>query len=83
MSNGALQKELREILESGEIPQKVANRLIMAGVVENNKLSKRNGGALFGDEKTAGLVAQVKFWKKINWLIISLLLVEAVSKIAQ
>ncbi len=79
MSNGELQNEVREILESGDVPQKVANRLIMAGVVENYKLSKKNGVALFGDEDTTGIVAEVRFWKRINWLIIALLIAQAVA----
>lgn len=83
MSTGELQKELREILESGQIPQKVANRLIMAGVVENHKLSKKNGVALFGDKDTNGLVAEVRFWKRVNWIIITLLVAEAVAIITQ
>lgn len=79
MNSGELQKEVKDILESGDIPQKVANRLIMAGVVENYQLSKRNGRALFGDENTTGIVDEVKFWKRINWLLVSLLLVEAIA----
>lgn len=77
MTDGELQKEVLEILEGGEIPQRVANRLIMAAVVENYGVSKKNSKALFGDEKHAGLVAEVKFWKRINWLAITLLLAEA------
>jgi len=83
MTDGELQKEVLEILEGGEIPQRVANRLIMAGVVENYGMSKKNSSALFGDEKHAGLVAEVKFWKRLNYLLIVILLTEAAAIIVK
>ena len=79
MGNGELQQEVREILEGGEIPQRVANRLIMAGVVENYRLTKKNARTLFGDDALTGLVAEVRFWKRVNWLLVSLLLAEAAA----
>ncbi len=82
MGNGELQQEVREILEGGEIPQRVANRLIMAGVVENYRLTRRNGRTLFGDDARSGLVAEVRFWKRVNWLLVSLLLAEAAAIVA-
>ncbi len=79
MTNGELQREVKEILEGGEIPQRVANRLIMAGVVENYRLSMRNARTLFGDDDQSGLVAEVRFWKRINWLLFTLLMAEVVA----
>ena len=79
MPDGELQKEVLEILEGGEIPQRVANWLIMAGVVENYGMSKKNSEALFGSEEEPGLVAEVKFWKRLNYLLIVLLLTEAAA----
>lgn len=83
MKDGKLQEEVLEILEGGDIPQRVANRLIMAGVVENYGMSKKNSKALFGDEKQAGLVAEVKFWKRINYLLLTLFVAEAVAIIVK
>jgi hypothetical protein len=79
LTNGKLQQEVKEILEGGEIPQRVANRLIMAGVVENYRLSEKNTKALFGDGDQPGLIAEVSFWKRINWLLLTLLMAEAIA----
>lgn len=79
LTSGELQQEVKEILEGGEIPQRVANRLIMAGIVENYRLSEKNAKALFGDGDQPGLIAEVSFWKRVNWLLLTLLLAEVVA----
>ncbi len=44
MSNGGVIEELKAVMESGEIPQRVTNRLVMAGQVElYNKLKDLDG----------------------------------------
>jgi hypothetical protein len=51
----------------------------MAGVVESYRLSEKNARALFGDGDQTGLIAEVSFWKRINWLLLGLLLAEVVA----
>ncbi len=44
MGNGGVIEELKAVMESGEIPQRVTNRLVMAGQVElYNKLKDLDG----------------------------------------
>ena len=74
MDNGALQQKVMEILETGEVPPKVANRLIMAAIVENFKISKGNREILFGTDKKTGLITGFRILKKVNWFLIASLI---------
>ena len=53
MSNSNLFKEARELMSSGDMPDKVSNKLLWAAVSENNRQIK----------KMNGLVQDVKWLK--------------------
>lgn len=79
MANNELQKQALEMIASEDIPPRVSNRLIAAIVIENTKVSKKNNDALYGADGKTGLIAEVRFWKKLNFYLFGALIGSAIA----
>ena len=89
MSNGELLHEVKQIFEEDiPIPTKVANRLVMAGQVQNYKVNQEILTILYGNDGKSGLIAKVeeneksrKNQTRLNWLLISVLIAEFLGRL--
>ena len=46
MDNNGILAEIRELEKSGDLPQKVSNRLLLAGIIKNAAKSDKNASSI-------------------------------------
>jgi len=80
MPNGELLQELQKMVESGDIPSQVSNRLILAGIIQNFNQTRDNAEMLDTvNTEQQTQQAELDLYKKINWLIIAVIIGEAIA----